>query len=279
MLVDVVISTRNNWSGKGRSLVYVVRSLLSQRDCDLNIVVADNGSEDATGERLKKEFGQLVGVLDTSHCSGNISASRNEAARCGKSDIIVFLDDDMIVAESDGLSRSIAVGREVDFACGAVRRWAPLDWPNMIRDDDPIIKVRSTLDHTSQEPFSINRVSGKNILDNRSYLANFGTIKRSVFEGVGGYDEDYEGWGYQDTDLMWRLCVEGHEYDLFSRHGITVYHLSHKVDKSSSYELNRRRFVSKQRRDGRLFHTNHFFEIYENDGYSLFSDFDDDSMS
>ena len=100
MFVDVVISTKNNWSSKSRSLVFVIRSLLSQKDCDLNIVVADNGSDDGTGQQLKQEFGQLVGVLDTSNCTGNISASRNAAAHCGNSETIFFLDDDMIIALS-----------------------------------------------------------------------------------------------------------------------------------------------------------------------------------
>lgn len=279
MLVDVVISTRNNRSQKNYSLYYVIRSLLSQYGCELNIVVADNGSDDDTAEALKETFGQKVGVLDTSHCTGNLAASRNAAAECGKSDLILFIDDDMIVGEPDDLQRAIDVGQSVDFACGATRLWSPLGWSSLIRVDDPINKVISTLAHTSTEPLSINRVSGKNILDNRSYLANFGTVRRSAFNAVGGYDEGYVGWGYQDTDLMRRLCVEGYRYDLFSKHGIVIYHLAHTVDKSSKYETNRAIFLEKQRQDGRRFHTNHFFEIYENDGYSLFSDFDEENKS
>lgn len=279
MLVDVVISTKNNYSGKSFSLFYVIRSLLQQRDCDLNIIVADNGSNDNTVKALKDNFGQKVGVLDTSHCTGNISASRNAGANCGKSELIFFIDDDMIVSEPDGLRKSIEIGNNVDFACGAIRLWSPLTWPSLIRPDDPINKVISTLKHTSSEPKSVNRLSGKNILDNRSYLANFGTVKRSVFNAVEGYDEDYIGWGYQDTDLMHRLCVDGYNYDLFSSHGIEIFHLAHKVDKGSNYELNRLRFLEKQIQDGRYFKTNHFFEIYENDGYSLFTDFSEDNNS
>lgn len=279
MLIDVVISTRNNHAAKDFSLRYVIRSLLSQRGCDLNIVVADNGSDDETSRRLKEMFGHTVGVLDTSPWAGNISASRNQAARCGKSDLILFIDDDMVLGAADVLGRVVEVAEEVDFACGATRLWAPLAWPSMIRNDDPINKVVSTLAHTSREPLSINRLSGKNILDNRSYLANFGTVRREVFEAVGGFDEEYVGFGYSDTDLMYRLCVAGYSYDLFSNHGVVVYHLSHRVDKGSNYELNRQRFLGKQRQDGRLFHTNHFFEIYEDDGYSLFSDFGADSTS
>lgn len=279
MLIDIVISTKNNRSNKNFSLLYVIRSLLHQRRCDLNIIVADNGSEDDTTRALKDTFGQKVGVIDTSHCSGNISASRNAAAACGNSELIFFLDDDMIISKPDDLSKCINTGMSVDFACGAIRLWSPLTWPNLIRPDDPINKVISTLKHTSTEPKSINRLSGKDILDNRSYLANFGTVKRTVFESVGRFDEDYVGWGYQDTDLMRRLCVDGYVYELFSNHGIEIFHLAHKVDKGSNYELNRLQFLEKQRKDGRIFRTNHFFEIYENDGYSLFSDFPEENNS
>lgn len=277
MLVDVVISTRNNHSEKDFSLFHVIRALLSQRDCDLNIVVADNGSDDETVDKLRATFGQKVGVLDTSDCTGNISASRNAASSCGRSELILFLDDDMIVGEPGGLRKAMAVGRRVDFACGAIRYWSPPTWPRLIRRDDPMNKVISTLSHTSTEPLSINRVSGKNVIDNRSYLANFGTVKRAAFDAVGGFDEGYRGWGYQDTDLMYRLCMEGYAYDLFSAHDIVVYHLAHTVDKGAGYEQNRQRFLEKQRQEGRRFNTNHFFEIYENDGYSLFSDFADSS--
>jgi glycosyltransferase involved in cell wall biosynthesis len=279
VLVDVVVSTRNNYSEKNFSLFYVIRALLSQHAGDLNIIVADNGSDDETVERLRATFGQTVGVLDTSDCTGNLSASRNAASQCGKSELILFLDDDMVVGEPGALRKAIAVGQRVDFACGAIRHWSPPSWPRLIRKDDPTNKVISTLSHTSTEPLSINRISGKNIIDNRSYLANFGTVKRSAFEAVGGYDEDYVGWGYQDTDLMYRLCLEGYEYDLFSAHGIVIYHLAHTVNKGSGYEQNRLRFLDKQRREGRVFNINHFFEIYESDGYSLFSDFDENCTS
>jgi glycosyltransferase involved in cell wall biosynthesis len=273
MRADVVISTLNNISMKGFSLQYTIRSLLSQTVADLNILVADNGSEDDTKSSLRREFGNRINVLDTGEKRHNISASRNQAAACGQSEAIFFVDDDMVLSSPTTLEIAIKVSTAVDFTCGAIRRWAPLSWPELIRPDDPIRKIVSTLEHTSYEPLSINRISGKNILDNRSYIGNFGYVKRSAFEYMQGYDENYTAWGYQDTDLMWRMCVSGFQYDLFSRHNIMVYHLSHQVNKGSQYENNRIRFMNKQKEDGRLFRTNHFFEIYENDGYSLFSDF------
>jgi GT2 family glycosyltransferase len=188
------------------------------------------------------------------------------------------MDDDMVTGSSEAIGKCIDIGMHVEFACGAIRLWTPLTWPILIRPDDPINKVISTLKHTGSEPTSINRLSGKNILDNRSYIANFGVVKRNVFEAIGGFDEEYLGWGFQDTDLMHRLCLEGYRYDLFSIYDIVVYHLAHQVDKGSNYELNRARFLEKQRLDGRIFRTNHFFEIYENDGYSLFSDFSEENI-
>jgi glycosyltransferase involved in cell wall biosynthesis len=279
MLLDVVISTRNNISTKHFSLFYVIRSLLHQQPLNLNITIADNGSTDDTSAILRSTFGQKIGLIDTSARSGNISASRNMAAACGNSKYIVFLDDDMILNGPDTLTKSLTIASAVDFACGARRLWAPYNWPQLTRPDDPINKVLSTLRHTSREPLTMNRVSGKNILDNRTYLANFGIISRDVFSNMRGFDEDYTGWGYQDTDLMYRLCVHKFEYALFCNSGIEVFHLSHLVDKGAAYHINRDRFLEKQRREGRLFNTNHFFEIYENDGYSLFSDFPKERIS
>ena len=276
MIADIVISTRNNLSCKGFSLQYVIRSLLQQAANEINIILADNGSEDNTSTKLKELFGQKIGIIDTSNMRGNISASRNAAAACGSSETIFFIDDDMIPGTKNTIEHCLDISSDVDFACGAIRKWAPITWPNLIRHDDPIIKIISTLEHTSVEPSSINRVSGQNIIDHRSYLANFGVIKRSVFNKVGGYDEGFVGWGFQDTELMWRLCLAGYEYDLLSKHNIVVFHLAHAVNKEEKYEENRKRFSDKQINEGKIFKVNHFFEMYDNDGYSLFSDLPDD---
>lgn len=272
MLTDVVISTKNNLSEKSFSLRFVIRSLLNQAADDLNIIIADNGSKDDTSSQLKRIFGDKINIIDTSHVTGNLSASRNLAARCGTATMIFFIDDDMIPKHKGSIGKCIEIAQDVDFVCGAIRFWAPLTWPKFIRHDDPINKVISTLEQISSEPVSIDRITGKNRMDNRSYIANFGIIRRPTFESVGGFDEEYTGWGYQDTDLMWRLCVSHASYDLFSRYGVEIFHLSHKVDKGSNYLVNLKRFRQKQKEDGRAFKTNHFFEVYENDGYSLFDE-------
>lgn len=272
MLTDVVISTRDNFSKKGFSLSFAIRALLNQAADGLNIIVADNGSDDNTSGELNKLFGQKINIIDTKHVAGNLSASRNLAADCGVSEMIFFIDDDMITKSRGDIYKCIEIAKDVDFACGAIRLWAPLTWTMLIRSDDPISKVVSTLEKISTEPLSIDRITGKNSLDNRSYIANFGIVRREIFKKLGGFDENYTGWGFQDTDLMWRLCVAGFNYDLFSKYGIEVFHLSHKVNKNERYVENLRRFRNKQQIEGRAFRTNHFFEIYENDGFSLFAD-------
>ena len=56
-------------------------------------------------------------------------------------------------------------------------------------------------------------------LDKRSYdgYNSFGKfsliLKRDIFEKVGGYDETFQGWGFQDLDLTQRIpggCYEGY---------------------------------------------------------------------
>jgi glycosyltransferase involved in cell wall biosynthesis len=272
MVIDVVISTKDNIQTKNFSLFYVIRALLHQSALALNITIADNGSTDDTSGALQRAFGQKINLIDTSAWSGNLSASRNLAAACGNAQRILFLDDDMVLNGPETLPESLEIASKVDFACGARRLWAPITWPELIRPDDPVGKVLSTLRHTAYEPFSINRVSGKRIIDNRSYLANFGIVSRDAFSKLGGFDENYVGWGYQDTDLMYRLCLHQFEYALFSNYEISVFHLAHRVDKGPGFDVNRQRFFEKQCREGRFFYTNHFFELYENDGYSLFSD-------
>lgn len=275
-MVDIVISTLNNKSKKNYSIRHTIRSILQQKDVKISSInIGENGSTDDTAASLEEDFSNKINIIDTSHLRENIAQSRNTAASVGQSEKIFFIDDDVVPENLHTISKCLKIASEVDFACGAKRLWTPLNWHQIIRQDDPMRKVISTLKNVAFEPVSINRIIGKNIIDNRTFIANFGVISRDVFEKLEGFDNTYSGFGYHDTDLMHRLCLRRYEYDLFCEHGIVAYHLAHKVDKSKCYEINRQTFIERQRSDGRMFNVNHFFHIYENDGYSLYSDFPD----
>lgn len=60
---------------------------------------------------------------------------------------------------------------------------------------------------------------------------------RNDFIAINGYNEDFEGWGREDSDLAIRLGNYGIKAKRLRYAGI-VYHLYHKVNSKQNLELN-----------------------------------------
>jgi predicted glycosyltransferase involved in capsule biosynthesis len=60
---------------------------------------------------------------------------------------------------------------------------------------------------------------------------------REDFIAVNGYNEDFEGWGREDSDLVIRMGNNGIKAKRLRYAGI-VYHLYHKVNSKKNLELN-----------------------------------------
>ncbi len=62
---------------------------------------------------------------------------------------------------------------------------------------------------------------------------------RSDFIAVNGYNEDFEGWGREDSDLVIRMGNNGVKAKRLRYAGI-VFHLYHKINSKANFELNDR---------------------------------------
>lgn len=62
---------------------------------------------------------------------------------------------------------------------------------------------------------------------------------REHFIAINGYNEDYEGWGREDSDLVIRMGNMGVKAKRLRYAGI-VYHLHHKINSKQNFELNDR---------------------------------------
>jgi hypothetical protein len=71
-------------------------------------------------------------------------------------------------------------------------------------------------------------------LDNQlgflKYLNGFLYIKTNDFRAIGGYDERYVNYSYEDTDLYDRLARYGFTHRLLDVHKLSVYHNPHNDD-------------------------------------------------
>jgi glycosyltransferase involved in cell wall biosynthesis len=88
--ISVVIATRNRWHTLRDS---ALRSALSQRDVELEVIVVDDGSTDETPARLRELDDSRVRVISL-EVSRGVAAARNTGVAAARGDWIAFLDDD-----------------------------------------------------------------------------------------------------------------------------------------------------------------------------------------
>jgi glycosyltransferase involved in cell wall biosynthesis len=178
--VSVVIPTHNrsDW------LRLTLRTVLSQRDVDLEVIVVDDGSTDDTAEMVARVRDPRVQRIDHDAPRG-VSASRNLGAEQAHGEWIAFVDDDDLWAP-DKLTRQIehadANGRAWAYT-GAVNIGDSLRVLSGVPPPSPTQIVRSITRYNAIPG------GGSNVI-----------VRRAVFEQVGPFDlglkntEDWEMW-------------------------------------------------------------------------------------
>ncbi len=104
--VSVVVPTHN----RSGLLALTLRSVLWQRDVDLEVVVVDDGSTDDTAEVVAGLHDARVRIVRHETPQG-VAAARNRGAEEATAEWITFLDDDDLWAP-DKLARQLQVARE-----------------------------------------------------------------------------------------------------------------------------------------------------------------------
>lgn len=172
MAVSVVIPTKNS----ARTLEACLQSIRTQAYQPIEIVVADNGSTDATKEIAERLADSVIGA------GPERSAQRNAAARHAQGSCLVFIDSDMVLEEN-------VVGECVE----AVSAHA----------DAVVIPERSFGDGFWARCKALERSCY--VGDETIEAARFFT--RTIFERVDGYDEQLTG--SEDWDLHERAREAG----------------------------------------------------------------------
>ncbi|HEX3248574.1 MAG TPA: glycosyltransferase family A protein [Pyrinomonadaceae bacterium] len=88
-LLSVVIPTWN----RAHLVCDAVRSALVQRHRDVEVIVVDDASTDASGQRLEAEFGTRIRLLRLERGRG-AGGARNAGARLARGEFVAFLDSD-----------------------------------------------------------------------------------------------------------------------------------------------------------------------------------------
>ena len=215
--ISVVLSTYNSPAYLEKALV----ALSAQTEQAYEVVVADDGSNDATRdviERLTSSFSVPLVHAWQEDRGFRAAASRNEAVRKSTGDYLVFLDGDC-------LARSSFIQAHRQFAeAGYFVRGSRI----MLREafSKRIFAGQAVVPETAWQWLlcklqgDVKRIGSLLPLPLRftAYrkrgawygvkTCNLG-VWRQDFEAVNGFDERYVGWGHEDADLAVRLLRQG----------------------------------------------------------------------
>jgi glycosyltransferase involved in cell wall biosynthesis len=182
--VTAVVPTRNRVGMLARTLACV----LAQRDVDLEVVVVDEGSTDATPDLLAA-LGDRVHVVRHDEPKG-LPAARNAGLAVAHGKWVGFCDDDDLWAPDK-------LAAQVDAAVAVGASWSATGSVNVDVDDRVIGAHRPTGGEVHRRLRAGNIVPG----------GGSGVVaERSLLEQVGGFDEKLRA--SEDYDCWIRLAAE-----------------------------------------------------------------------
>jgi glycosyltransferase involved in cell wall biosynthesis len=177
MRLSVVIATKDRAAFLARAL----DSLGLQREAPaFEVIVVDNGSSDGTrAVVLERRDGGALDITYVSVPKPNRGAARNAGIAAARGAIVVFVDDDVWLPE--GFLAAHAAAHAGIFPVAA---------------SGPILNVPS---YDARPKPSWTNYSGA------FFCTCNVSVPRASLEAVGGFDERFELYGWEDTELGLRL--------------------------------------------------------------------------
>jgi FkbM family methyltransferase len=181
------------------------------------ILFVDNGSTDGSAEWLA---GQPDLRVIRNAANAGAPRARNQALAHAKGEQVVFLDNDVVV--TPGWLERMLYHAEVDPASGCVGACADR------ASHGQEVEYRGATDPASLERFARERASGFHRQSRAgANLASFCLlVKRPALDAIGGFDEAFSPWGFEDDDYTFRACFAGFHsrvaLDVFVHHDTYV---------------------------------------------------------
>jgi len=194
-LVSIVIPAYN----AEKDIAQAIRCAISQTYPEIEIIVVDDGSQDATVQTardiLKSSFNGRWSVLELGVNRGP-SAARNIALKQANGEWIQFLDSDDAIA-ADKIEAQMKYARTAGSDVSTIYS----SWRHVYLEDGNFVPAG---------PVNTPRYEGKHPLMFCMYYASLHhgacLIRRSALERVEGFDETLRS--YEDADLLVRLAKQ-----------------------------------------------------------------------
>jgi GT2 family glycosyltransferase len=197
--VSVVIPTYNRWTILARTLA----ALEAQTHGDLQVIVVDDGSDDATWQGLRAwadAGGARVNAAILRQANAKQGQARNAGLQHATGDLVLFLGDD-IVPEPEFVEAHVAKHRELGEPCAVI---GLTDW------DRGAMRVTPFLDFVNQEgaQFAFSLLAdGGDAPYTCLYTSNVSLPRAAL--GDTPFDPAFTSYGWEDVELGYRLARRG----------------------------------------------------------------------
>jgi glycosyltransferase involved in cell wall biosynthesis len=215
---SVIVTTYN----RPAALAAVLAGLAAQKDRNFEVLIADDGSRDETRALIERTIPRYPVTLrhvwqeDQGFRAG---AARNRAVAQSRGNYLIFLDGDCVprpdwtaqhrvlaepgwMVAGNRILLSPAFTQEVLATAAPIHNWSNAQWEAAAAQG----AINRTLPLRSIALGPLRKLAARRWQRVRS--CNLGVWARD-FGRVNGFDEIFEGWGYEDSDLAVRLLNAG----------------------------------------------------------------------
>jgi glycosyltransferase involved in cell wall biosynthesis len=205
-VLSVVIPARD----EHMAIAPVLRSLARQTlPCRLyEVIVVDDGSQPPLGAfRGFSPRGSNFELLRLESASGR-AAARNAGARHAKGDVIVFLDGDTCASDTL-LERHWKFHKEEPGPSVLMGRRLEVSWPSalsLLNGEDPAGTVADCEADLRDQYLAAGPAASH--FDSAPWLFAYThniSVDSATFRAVGGFDDGMTGYGFEDTELFYRI--------------------------------------------------------------------------
>jgi len=195
VVLSVVIPTHNKVQLLEKTLAALRNQDIGRDGRRWEILVVDDGSTDGTGEFLNSVCRDRPGeslVVRTIHPGRNVgrARARNLGGRSARGDWLLFLDDDIVAPA--GLVRAHLDLLENNPGCGTIG--FAVTEPRLV--DGPHFHYLDTRGVARLAPGPA---------PGRYFVTQNAAVPREAFLAIGGFDEGFSGYGFEDMELAFRL--------------------------------------------------------------------------
>ncbi len=230
---SIIVSSYN----QPRAMALMLESLLRQSQPELEVVIGDDGSQADTVQLVQRfaERAPFPVTFTTQADQGFRKAKAvNNAIRCAAGDFLLFLDGDCL-APRDWAARHVeALQSGAGFCVGGYVRLSLEQSRSLSLDRladgrfERLITARERLSFWRIHAVQLLQIARRKLNRPKIQGGNFAATRQAIW-AVDGFDETYEGFSKEDSDIRNRLNAAGcRPRSLW--HNNWVFHCDHGLD-------------------------------------------------